>query len=254
MYKMTMLLGLLVAIMSVSASGVGILGTPTAELDQGQWNVGFNYAYLSTDLAKTTMKGGDESFKMEVNDNKVQRYYATIGYGLTSMWEGYVQLGWADVKANLKPEGEPEEGWNFDNDFAWGWGTRYTFYEQDKVRWGVTVQMNWLDTSSKSTDNDSETTIDYSDYDLLVGVGPTVDMGGWKLYGGPFYYMLNGDLDAKGVNDGGAWKSSGDLEEDSNIGGFIGAQCTVMEKYDVTTEFSITGGGWAIGAGIAVPF
>lgn len=254
MYKMAMLMGLLVAIMGVSAFGVGILGTPTAELDQGQWNIGVNYAYLSTDLAKTTMKGGGESYKLEVNDNNVHRYYGTFGYGLTSTWEAYVQLGWADVKANLREPGEPEDGFNFDNDFAWGWGTRYTFYKQDNVRWGATMQMNWIDTSWDDKGADWKETIDYSNYDLLIGVGPTVDMGGWKLYGGPFYYMLNGDVDAKGIDEGEAWKDSGDLEEDSNIGGFIGAQCTVMEKYDVTAEFSFTGDGWAIGAGVCYAF
>lgn len=243
-----MLLGLLVAIMSVNALGVGFIGTPTAELDAGQWNVGFNYTYISTDLATTKVSGGGSSYKVEINDNNVQRYYGTIGYGLTSMWEAYVQLGIADVKADFKIPSDPGSsgGVNFDDDFAWGWGTRYTFYEQGEVRWGASVQMNWLDTSWDDTD----TTIDYSDYDLLVGVGPTVDMGGWKLYGGPFYYMISGDLDVKGVGV----KESGDLEEDSSFGGFIGAQCTVMEKYDVTTELSFTGSGWAIGAGIAMPF
>jgi len=248
MYKQLAMLGLLVAITSVSAYGVGILGTPTAELDQGQWNVGFNYAYLSTDLDSTTMKGSGSSYKVEINDNNVQRYYGSIGYGLTSMWEVYVQLGLADVKADFKIPSEPDEGGgaNFDNDFAWGWGTRYTFYEQDNYRWGVTVQMNWLDTSW----DDPDVTIDYSDYDLLVGVGPTIDMGTWKLYGGPFYYMLDGDVDVKGIG----LKESGDLQEDSNFGGFIGAQCMMMERYCVTTEFAITGSGWGVGAGVTVPF
>ena len=254
MYRMTKLLGLFVAIMSVNAFGVGFIGTPTAELDAGQWNVGFNYTYISMDLATAKMTGGDESFKLEINDNNVQRYYGTIGYGLTGAWEAYVQLGIADVKANVTVVGELEQGLNFDNDFAWGWGTRYTFYEQDKVRWGASLQMNWLNTSFDDEDADSEIQIDYSDYDLLIGVGPTVDMGGWKLYGGPFFYMLSGDLDLKGINADGAWKASGDLEADSNIGGFIGAQCTLMEKYNMTTEFSITGDGWAIGAGVAVQF
>jgi hypothetical protein len=237
MYRMMKLLGLLVAIISVNAFGVGFIGTPTAELDQGQWNVGFNYTYISTDLSSTTIGGS----KADLNDNNVQRYYANIGYGLTNMWEAYVQLGIADVKLNVKSGGS-ETGYNFDNDFAWGWGTKYTFSEQGDVCWGATVQMNWLDTSG----DNGGTNVDYSDYDLLVGVGPTVDMGGWKLYGGPFYYMLDGDLDYP--------TASGDLEEDSNIGGFIGAKCTMMEKYDVTTELSFTGDGWAIGAGIAMPF
>ena len=161
MKKMTVVLGL-VAMMSVSAFGVGFIGTPTAELEKSQWNVGFNYTYISMDLAKIKYSessqefdpagnpDGDpetDSYKEEINDNNVQRYYGTIGYGVTDVWEAYVQLGIADVKAQTKEEGEESEGHNFDNDFAWGWGTRYTFYEQDNIRWGASLQMNWLDTS-----------------------------------------------------------------------------------------------------------
>jgi len=278
MYKMTILLGLLVAVMSVSAFGAGIIGTPTAELDQGQWNVGFNYTYIDMDLAKTkvTSSGalfdadgslvdsGSESFKLAINDVKIQRYYGTIGYGLTESWEAYVQLGIADVKARMKSDDPDDEwrGFNFDNDFAWGWGTKYTFYEQDKVRWGASVQMNWLDTSwdSKETDEDftSEEQFDYSTYDLIVAVGPTVDMGGWSLYGGPYYYMVSGDLD---VDESEIWetgsetrKASGDLEEDSNFGGFVGAQFGLRENCNLTTELSLTGDGWAIGAGVCYAF
>jgi len=255
--------GLLVAMMSVSAFGTGFIGTPTAELQQGEWNVGFNYTYISTDLAKTKLSGSDGgvpvSTKLEINDNNIQRYYGAIGYGLTDAWEAYVQLGIADVKDRSKIEepGESWEGHNFDNDFAWGWGTRYTFYEQDNIRWGASVQMNWLDTSWDDKGTDYKVQIDYETYDLLIAAGPTVDMGGWNLYGGPFFYMLDGDLDAKGTETDGApvnWKFSGDLEEDSNFGGFVGAQFALMENYDLTTELSFTGDGWALGAGIAVPF
>jgi len=314
MYKTTMLLGLLVAIMSVSAFGAGIIGTPTAELEQGQWNVGFNYMYSDMELDKTKMKvsgseiikykaesgdshtdkySGTDSFKFESDDVKTQRYYGAIGYGLTDSWEVYVQLGIADLKAKVRDEGESEwNGLNFDNDFAWGWGTRYTFYEQDNVRWGASVQMNWLDTSwdEKSMDDEvayvsvpdvgmelflgeehEKTQLDWSSYDLLIAVGPTVDMGGWNLYGGPFYYLQKGDLDLTTTETGVSYssdllgydvitrtrtetmKSSGDLEADS-IGCFVGAQCTLMEKFSMTTELAFTGDGWAIGAGVIVPF
>jgi len=270
--------GLLVAIMCVSAFGVGFIGTPTAELDQSQWNVGFNYTYIDMDLAKTkvTSSGalfdadgslvdsGSESFKLAVNDVKIQRYYGTIGYGLTESWEAYVQLGIADVKARMKSDDPDDEwtGYNFDNDFAWGWGTRYTFYEQDKVRWGASVQMNWLDTSwdleETGEDFTSEEQFDYSTYDLIVAVGPTVDMGGWSLYGGPYYYMVSGDLDVdeSDIWETGSetWKASADLEEDSNIGGFVGAQVGLKENCNLTTEFAFSGDGWAIGAGVALAF
>jgi len=255
MKKMAVVLGLIVAMMSVNAFGVGFIGTPTAELDQGQWNVGFNYTYMSMDLAKTKMTEGPDSLKLEINDNNIQRYYAAGGYGLTDAWEAYVQLGIADVKAQSKEEGEVSEGHNFDNDFAWGWGTRYTFYEQDNIRWGATLQMNWLDTSVDHKSADEKMQIDYSTYDLLIAVGPTADMDGWSLYGGPFFYMLDGDLDAKITPTvGDTTKSSGDLEEDSNFGGFVGAQISLKENCDLTTELSFTGDGWAIGAGVAWAF
>ena len=233
MYRMTMLLGLLVAIMSVSASGVGFIGAPTAGLEKGQWNVGFNYMYSNMGLERTTVTDAWAEYedgdlvdrdvynldKINIDDVKTQRYYGTIGYGLSNSWEAYVQLGIADVKAKSRdsvydPLDEPDAPWerpdwqwaghNFDNDLAWGLGTKITFLEQGNWRWGASVQMNWVDTShdvTKAGETDSEIDwiakeeFDYSTYDLIIAVGPTVDMGGWSLYGGPFYYMLEGDLD-----------------------------------------------------------
>lgn len=286
MNKMTVVLGLIVAMMSTSAFGVGFIGTPTAELDQGQWNVGFNYTYMSMDLAKSSYSesgqfydaAGDpqgdpepDSGKVLINDFNIQRYYGTIGYGVTDVWEAYVQLGIADVKAKIKGDGDSEwDGFNFDNDFAWGWGTRYTFYEQDNVRWGASLQMNWLSTSwdDKWTEDEDEEgevitwsckeNFDVDSYDLLIAVGPTVDMGGWNLYGGPFFYMLSGDLDRTEVctSEMGTWREKGslDLEEDGNIGGFVGAQISLKENCNLTTEISFTGDGMALGAGVAWAF
>lgn len=255
MYKQLAMLGLLIAITSVSAYGVGFIGNPTAELEQGQWNIGFNYAYITMDLDDTTAKYDDGSTeKLKINDNNIQRYYGTIGYGLTNVWEAYVQVGIADVKARFEDPNGESSGLNFDNDFAWGWGTKYTFYKQDKYNWGASLQMNWLDTSWDASGTDWEDQVDYEAYDLIVAVGPSVDMGGWNLYGGPFFYMLDGDFDGEEIELGIPCNSSGDLEEDSNFGGFIGAQCMMMEKYCVTTEFAITGSGWGAGVGVTVPF
>jgi len=286
MKKMIMLWGLLVAIMSVSAFGAGFLGTPTAELEKGQWIVGYNYTYIEGDLEKTKMTGKgfadaameafieaefdlvdvDTSFstKLKIEDVKTQRHYATIGYGLADWWEVYFQLGFADVKAKSKWEDDDEwEGFNFDNDFAWGWGTRITFYEQNNIRWGTSVQMNWLDTSWDKKVSEGTVTykdqLDYETYDLLIAVGPTADMGGWKLYGGPFYYYLSGDIDRKititdTVLGSGGIKCSGDLEADSNFGAFVGAQFPLTGNCDMTTELSFTGDSWAIGTGIVLKF
>jgi hypothetical protein len=263
------------ALMSTSVLAAGFMGPPTAELEQGQWNMGYSYAHADMDLEPTNLVGyGLEidngvvvvgpnpwSEAMKIEDFKIHRHYFTIGYGLTKTWEIYALLGTADVKAKYYKEGE-WDSLNFDNDFAWGWGTRKTLSEQDNVKWGVSAQMNWLDTSSVETEVTSEyvskITIDIKSYDLLLAFGPTVEMGSCKLYGGPFYYYLNGDFDRLHTSTFGTYvylgKGSADMEADSNFGGFLGGQFSLGKNTDWTTEFSSTGDSWAVGTGITWKF
>ena len=249
-------------------------------LDQGQWSGGFNYTYTTQDLDTTSLKWiwlADGAFdsagtsKVKIEDFNRNLYYGRIGYGLSDAWQVYAQLGVADVKLQADPGADLnflEDGpisFNFDNDFAYGWGTSYTFVKQEKVAWGATLQMNWWDSGwdRKGVDG-TETwkqTVDIDAMEILVAVGPTLDMGGCKLYGGPLFYFLDGDIDATHRTVAEApgetfWngKASGDLEADSNFGGYVGLQCAVYEKYNATIEFLATGDGWGAGAGIEIRF
>jgi hypothetical protein len=268
-------------IVSLCANVFAFVGPPTAELKKGQWSAGFDYSQYKQGLDKTTLKGtyapvggtaSSTSDKLKFDYLKTQRYYGTIGYGIDDGWELNVSLGIADVKDTYKivPDDTEWTGINLDNDFAWGWGTKITFAKQDKVNWGVAVQMNWLDTSmsyhtTKSATELYKRTNNLSSYDLLVAVGPTIDMGGWKLYGGPFYYYLNGDLDEKYARyDSGVLnaidKESGDLRTKDNFGGFIGAQVDLTNGIAWTVEVSAKQnhgwefGSWGLGTGIAFKF
>ena len=182
----------------------------------------------------------------------------------------YVKLGVADIKGKARrtadadiwgPNNDEWSGYNFDNNFAWGWGTRYTFARQDNVAWGAAVQMNWLNTewSTRFPDPDEDWTgtvknkIEFKSYDLLISAGPSVDLGGWKLYGGPFYYYVNGDLKSSASvlsEDGGDVytfneKSKGNIKAKSNFGGFVGTQFDLTQSLSMTVEFaSTTKGGW----------
>lgn len=277
-----LLLGTVLVALSLcisSAFAIDFMGPPTAELQKGQWSVGYNYVYSSQDLDKTKVKwsyfedgelddSGTEQLK--VKDLKVQRHYATINYGLSDCWEIYARLGGADAKADVRLESLGLDGGiNFDNDFAWGWGTKVTFHKQDNIKWGASLQMNWLDTSwsekgSYSEDGYVESwkdEVDVESYDVLLAVGPTVDMGGWRFYAGPFYYYLSGDFNAKETgtweNEGsGSWlyKGSGDIKADSNFGGFVGAQFDLAQNCNMTVEIASTGDGWGLGAAIAWKF
>ena len=277
MDKRFLVVGLVIVSLCANVFAFAFVGPPTAELKKGQWSVGFDYSYSKQGLEKTTLEGTyfsidagvpqSTSTKLKFKDLKTQRYYGTIGYGIDDWWELNVSLGIADVKETYKQVGTKVYEWtgiNLDNDFAWGWGTKVTFARQDKIDWGVAFQMNWLDTSMsydtlKSATELYHRTPSLSTYDLLVAVGPTVDMGGWKLYGGPFYYYLNGDLDSKVIGydeDGFDFidKESGDLRAKDNFGGFIGAQVDLTNGIAWTAEVSAQQNGWGFSTGIAWKF
>jgi hypothetical protein len=254
---------LFLASLNVDVFAIGNIGAPTAELKAGQWSIGGDYSYSDIDLDVGKMKytdseGGSGKTPFDFPKVKTNFYYVTLGYGLAENWEVFGRLGIADIKGEDRFPGYTNkwEGGNFDNDLVWGFGTRYTFYQQDKVRWGVTANMNWIDTSEDwSSSVGQKETVDFSAYDLLVAVGPTVDMGGWKLYGGPFFYMFNGDFDLKETHpDDSWWKGSADVEEDSSFGGYVGAAIPLTEQIDITFEGVAISGGWGLGTGITFKF
>jgi hypothetical protein len=247
--------------LSVDAFAIGNIGAPTAELKAGQWSIGGDYAYSDIDLDTGRMKytdseGGSGKTPFKLADVKTNFYYVTLGYGLSDNLEVYGRLGIADIKGKLRWSEYHNywEGGNFDNDLVWGVGTKFTFYKQGKVRWGATSQMSWIDTSLEWKEAGGKETVDLSAYDLLVAVGPTVDMGGWKLYGGPFFYMVNGDADDTYTEPSYFWKGSADVEEDSSFGGYIGAAIPLAEKIDMTFEVAAISDGWAAGTGVIVRF
>lgn len=263
MNKKMFVVGMLVAFISAGVWAVGFSGTPTAELKQGEWSIGFNYMYSTQDLETTKTKYGwtgdtQDTDRLKLKDFNVNRYYGVLGYGITDQWEVYVQLGVSDMKLeNSFSYQDSYWGLNFDNDFAWGFGTRITLAQQDNVKWGLSAQMNWFDASVDYKGEGYKDTYTVDGYDVLIAFGPTVDMGGWKLYGGAFYYCMDGDWEDKYTETGeaGYWKETGKLRADGNFGGFIGAQFDVAQSTNMTVEFSSTGSsGWALGTGIAFKF
>jgi hypothetical protein len=254
MEKRLVVLSLALVLLGASAFAVGFIGTPTAELGQGKWGLGFNYSYSSQDLDKKNYKWDDgDTDKLKLKDFNTQRYYGTLSYGVTDCWDVYAQLGFADVKTDAKEtwdDGGFEWGMNFDNDFAWGLGTKVTFAKQDKIDWGAAFQMNWLDTSFDGIVDGDNDEVDIKTYDLLIAVGPTIDMGGWKLYGGPYYYYLNGDFDEVWGGDG----VTSDLRN-SDFGGYIGAAFDLASNCSANVEYSTNlNDSWGLGTGFTFKF
>lgn len=245
--------------------------------------------------------------KFKFDKLKTSRIFSTLSYGISTDWEVFGTLGFAqietgasggaaswDLDPNGVPTGDPYDetrlGYQFDDNSPFvGIGTKYTFLRQDNIKWGAALQGNWLkakgDMTSRMvwsdegeggmwTDEDRiRDAYEVEYWEIMLAVGPTIDMGNWKLYGGPFFYWLTGDMEGRSVDresgtyefsgEGevrGQWsetettKLSADIKAKSNFGGFIGAQVDLGNNKRLGGEFAHNGNGYAFSANIGMSF
>ena len=284
MEKKLRLLGVALVVTMVAGSSALALvpmGPPTAGLQQGQFRVGGEYGYSEQDL-EIDPKYDPAGTILDLESNM---FFATLGYGVMDNWEFFVQLGVANADFDkVKWSDDPTaDKWGFGGDygFAYGFGTKYTFWEQmEGLTWGVLFQMKWINTEDTLTGRDvddlegtygiedwsSDLELDY--YEMQIAVGPTWQaMEGLCIYGGPFLHIVSGDLDdkwnetyAEYDNPGGtgtpltgpfydAGKESADLEEESTFGGYVGVQLDVTEQMKAFVDVMFTGDAWGLGIG-----
>ncbi|MBN2020592.1 MAG: hypothetical protein JW749_10260 [Sedimentisphaerales bacterium] len=263
--KMLCSIVLLTALVCASAANaVGPLGPPMAGLKQGQSAVAIEYGYSRSDIEIS-----DAGINETIDNIKSNAFIVQPGLGVTDDLETYALLGFADAKF---------KGFDDNYDFTYGFGTKLTFMKQTNVSWGAIFEMDWRSIEDSGAD------IDY--YEMTIVVGPTIHITDtFRIYGGPFYYILNGDID---VDDTGVSPTGGedegpppyedefiyesvrgasvkgmsladlgdlgdgsfDLEEDSGFGGYIGAELDLNPNTSWYNEFQLAGNSWFFGTGI----
>jgi len=270
------------------------MGPPVACLDAGQFSIGLDYSTndigVDIDGKETSLYGmkiylgdektadkevteGPEKFKLsdEIDSDMV---FANLGYGVSDKLEVFLRLGAADIDMIDMDGGD---------DFAYGFGAKATFYEEGKVKLGALFQMTW---ASADGDLDAEDvhirdekegidevledvpgTWDIDYYQLKFAVGPTYELTeGCSIYGGPFYHLVSGDLERKysyvdtydagvfSVEERYSQKMSGDIEESSSFGVYIGAQVDLAANLPIAVEYQLTGDTDVIGASLVYRF
>ncbi len=123
--------------------------------------------------------------------------------------------------------------------------------------------MTWLDPESSSdtltdtaTGSTASVDLDLKYWEIVVAGGPTINLGGgdYWVYGGPFLHFVRGDLDIDGTWTAPALTNfplngSSDVEEESIIGGHVGAQWNMSEDVCCHVEIAFTGDAWGLGIG-----
>jgi len=271
-----------VAFMIVGVSGSAVLalspmGSPKAMLGQDQWLVGIEYANETMDLEAfgtdknieydptyiTTRKG-----KYNINDLKSNIVLGRVSYGISDNWDAFLRLGAADAQCDIEQtytNAPPWEYQGFDGSFgfAWGLGTKVTIWEDKDITWGGLLQMTWVEPGDSSIslkgDSNYSGTAEIKYWEVQLAIGPTWQMeDNFSIYGGPFLHFIDGDLDFSGETlDLGSrigMESTGDIEEKSQFGGYVGASWDASERTSCFIECQLTGDAWGIGIGAARKF
>ena len=219
----------IMVLMCSQAFGLTLMGPPMAELEQGQKCVGFNLSYSEMDLEEKAL-----GLSATLEDVESFSYLVNLGYGVSDGWDFFVRLGLTDIEY---------EDFNGSSEFAYGFGTKATFSQQDSMTLGGLFQILWSE--ADDTILGIKTDVEY--YEIQIAVGPTFDYDGLSIYGGPFLHFVEGEIDYAGV-------VTSDIEQESEFGGFVGAQFDLAENASCCVEYQITGDAQAVCAGIAWRF
>ena len=236
----------LVALCGSAAFALDPMGPPKASLEKGQTSVGLEYAYSEMDLARP-VKGGTSPFELEMN-----KEYARVAYGLADVCEVFLRLGVAEGDyergaPSARPEFSPWIG-DGDSDFAAGVGVKVTAYESGDLALGGILQVSWThfegDQHRKEVPTDSgEFEIELTEVQIAGGATYT-PIERMSVYGGPFLHFVSG-RHTEGWAGG---TNSHNIEEEAILGGFIGAEFTVLDNLVLQVEYMGTGDADGFGA------
>jgi opacity protein-like surface antigen len=207
-----------------SALALDPMGPPAAGLKQGGMSLGLDYSYSQINLK---LKNGEE---YETVDNKVEKTYANLGYGIADDWNVFGRLG------GSKLEGEDLIFYGAYG-LAWGLGTKVTIYQDVDITWGALFQISW----GKSMERSEGTYEKLKWHEYQIAAGPTYRLtDNVSIYGGPFYSYLKGtDSDEAG--------KLADIKGKDQTGGYIGGQFDFTENVTLNAEYQLSDGASGMG-------
>jgi hypothetical protein len=279
-------LAVVVAVVGVFCSAAlagGPLGPPRSLVDHGQWAINFEYGHEEMDLktygkmTETYIVDGEpgetycESTVMQVSDLELNAFFGSLEYGLCDRWEVFIRLGIADAKDDITPvfcgSDEYTEEFAFDGDygFAWGAGTKMTICQHGAWTFGGIIQVTWLypdesDLTWTYAPDPNEHFVGTGELDLRqiqAGIGATLDLDPWFVYGGICWNFMRGEMDFEGsfyddtVEDA-RLEAEHNIAEEQEFGFWAGLGCQ-LETAVCFAEAQLFDDYWLVGGGVKIP-
>lgn len=279
MNKKIALLALVIGVCVSSSTVLALppMGPPKALLGQDRWAVGVEYAHGQMDLEAYGRAQEDPDgmgwldptyTKHKIEDLTSDMFLSSLGYGVSDNWDIFVRLGASDAQDDMTERridgSQPNEyrGLDCSYGFAWGFGTRATFWQDGDLSWGGLFQITWEnpdDGSISLRPSDGDPSVLKGDVELdlreiQIATGPTLQLDGYCIYGGPFLHFVKGDLDISASGEDSTpllnrLISSQDIREESRFGGYAGVRWDTSENASLYAECQLTGDAWGIGVG-----
>ncbi len=264
---------------TIPSAWAGVPMGPTMPVvEKGQWAVGIEYAYEKIDVeaegtcTQSILGGLSEKYSQQfmIDSMKTSTVFGRIEYALCQDWEVFARLGASNGDAEIRASGPGviiggrggEVGYDGSYGFAGGIGTRATFYQSGPWRIEGLAQVTWLDPGDSdfriiNPEDPTESVAGNAKIDYLltqVGVSAVYRVNAWSFWAGPFFQMIDGDLDmdADFITDGttlGQINCNGDISEDSKLGVTLGADCEVNRNFIAWIEGQLTGDSWMVSVG-----
>jgi hypothetical protein len=243
------------------------MGSGSDKLEKGQFGMSLDYSDNEMDFrAKGRSKlavynltidalvgTASEKQRLDLDGVKVEKTYASFGYGITDNLEAFLRFGAAD--ADWRDNG--------DTHFSLGLRTGVTLYEKDAFHFGAMAQYSWAESEFDSLP--LTTVVGGTSYPLLMSgrlslheiqilMGPTYELTeSIALYGGGFFHLMDGSLDLKGsATTTGIPQfrydldNSYDIDQLSELGVYIGTRIKAAKNLSYSIEYQHTNSADAI--------
>lgn len=228
----TLLMAMLVFCAAGPAFALTPMGPPVATLELGKFAAGFGYSNSQGDVKVTVL---EDSYTLK--DVELDTYMANLVFGIAEDLELQIDLGALSYE---------DEDLSSSGDFAGGLVLRSTFAQTDKVKWGVASSVHWYQTKASTEYMGFKYREKATWTEIQIAIGPSYTEDRWCLYGGPFMHFIKGNVESSVAG----FSVSGDFEEDSNFGGFVGARIEIAKNTEMGIEYQRTGSDDAVGVSI----
>ena len=249
-------------LMGTQVLAFDLMGPTTSRLkDSGKASIAAEYFWSSMEIDADGISDLDLTSDT-IDDFKIDKITANLALGMGRGSEVFFRFGAADASPDKNNDwgGIPDSMGTSDEVLVLGGGAKWTLYDGANFGWGLLTQMSWaeydFDGKSYSVDAHNVTlSTEFEIIEIQIATGPTIQINNSIIiFGGPFLYFLNGDADFDGTVDGSPTILSADLDQESILGGYIGAGLELGQKASFSFEVQATSGSYGVGGQLVWKF